>query len=233
MIPNHVGIILDGNGRWAQERGMSRSEGHLAGAKNLDKLTDYIFKKGVKVLSLYVFSTENFKRSKEEVDYLMNLFVKMFKNNFKQYNKKGYKVVFSGGRDNLNQEVLNAIDEITIKTQNNKKGTINFCLNYGSHREIIDACKKICKDNINIDDLNEELFEEYLYHKLPNIDLLIRPGKEKRLSNFMLWQLSYAELYFTDVLFPDFDEVEFDKALEEFNRRNRRFGGVTNEKKTN
>ena len=233
MIPNHVGIILDGNGRWAQERGMSRSEGHLAGAKNLDKLTDYIFKKGVKVLSLYVFSTENFKRSKEEVDYLMNLFVKMFKNNFKQYNKKGYKVVFSGGRDNLNQEVLNAIDEITIKTQNNTKGTINFCLNYGSHREIIDACKKICKDNINIDDLNEELFEEYLYHKLPNIDLLIRPGKEKRLSNFMLWQLSYAELYFTDVLFPDFDEVEFDKALDEFNRRNRRFGGVTNEKKTN
>ena len=233
MIPNHVGIILDGNGRWAKERGMSRSEGHLAGAKNLDKLTDYIFKKGVKVLSLYVFSTENFKRSKEEVDYLMDLFVKMFKRNFNEYSKKGYKVVFSGTKENLNDDVIYVMDEVTEKTKDNENGTINFCLNYGSHKEIVDACKKIYKDNIDIGSLTEDTFEKYLYNDLPGIDLLIRPGKEKRLSNFMLWQLSYAELYFTDVLFPDFDSKEFDKALDEFSRRNRRYGGITYEEKNN
>ncbi len=233
MVPNHVGIILDGNGRWAKERGLSRSEGHLEGAKNLDKLTDYVFAKGVKVLSLYVFSTENFKRSKEEVDYLMDLFVKMFKKNFTEYNKKGYKIVFSGSRDNLNDDVINVMEEVTSKTKDNKNGTINFCLNYGSHKEIVDACKKIVNDNVDINILDENLFEKYLYNDLPGIDLLIRTGREIRLSNFMLWQLSYAELYFTDVLFPDFDSKEFDKALEEFNRRNRRFGGIDYEKKTN
>lgn len=232
-IPNHVGIIVDGNGRWAKEKGMSRSEGHLAGAKNLDKLTNYIFEKGVKVLSLYVFSTENFKRSEEEVNYLMDLFVKMFNKYFENYSKKDIRIVFSGRREPLRKEILDIIDELTLKTKDNKSGTINFCLNYGSHAEIIDAVKKINRDNIDLDKLDEDLFSKYLYNDLPNLDLLIRTGREIRLSNFMLWQAAYAEFYFTEVLFPDFDSNEFDKALIEYNNRNRRFGGINYEEKTN
>ena len=237
IVPNHVGIIVDGNGRWATKRGKSRSDGHLAGSKNLDSLCQYIFENGVKILSLYIFSTENFKRSDEEVNYLMNLFVKKFKNDFKIYNKKGIKIIFSGRREPLKQEILDIIDDVTDKTKNNQNGILNFCINYGSHAEIIDACKQIAFDSnigkINVNELDEDLFSKYLYHELPNLDLLIRTGGELRLSNFMLWQLSYAELYFTDVLFPDFNNIEFDKALESYNNRDRRFGGINYEKKIN
>ena len=233
MIPNHVGIIVDGNGRWATRQGKSRSEGHAAGAKNLDVLCEYIFNKGVKVLSLYVFSTENFKRSDEEVNYLMDLFVKKFKQDFKKFSKKGIKIVFSGRREPLRKEILDIIDDITLKTQDNDKGILNFCLNYGGHAEIIDACKKIIKDNIDVEQLDDEMFAKYLYNDLPNLDLLIRTGGELRLSNFMLWQAAYAEFYFTDTLFPDFKKEEFDKALESFNNRERRFGGINYEKKNN
>lgn len=236
-IPNHVGIIVDGNGRWATKRGKSRSEGHLAGSKNLDNLCQYIFDKGIKILSLYIFSTENFKRSAEEVNYLMDLFVKKFKKDFKVYSKKGIKIVFSGRRTPLKQEILDIIDDVTEKTKDNQNGILNFCLNYGSHAEIIDACKKIVDDNnngkINVNELDKQLFSKYLYNDLPNLDLLIRTGGEIRLSNFMLWQSSYAELYFTDTLFPDFDRIEFDKALDDYNHRDRRFGGVNYEKKNN
>lgn len=231
MIPNHVGIIVDGNGRWAKERNLNRSEGHLQGAKNLDELTKYIFDKGVKILSLYVFSTENFKRSEEEVNYLMDLFVKIFKKNFEQYNKQNIKIVFSGRREPLRKEILDIIDDITIKTKNNTKGIINFCLNYGSHAEIVDAVNNIIKDDV--DNITEDSFRKYLYNDLPDLDLLIRTGRELRLSNFMLWQSAYAELYFTDVLFPDFNKTELDKALEEYKKRNRRFGGITYEEKIN
>ena len=236
-IPNHVGIIVDGNGRWATKRGKKRSEGHLAGSKNLDTLCQYIFDKGIKVLSLYVFSTENFKRSDEEVNYLMDLFVKKFKNDFKIFNKKDIKIVFSGRREPLRQEILNIIDDITNKTKSNKSGILNFCLNYGAHFEIIDACKKINKDvinkNLDIDDLDETIFKKYLYNDLPDLDLLIRTGGEIRLSNFMLWQVAYSEFYFTDVLFPDFNNIEFDKALLSYNNRDRRFGGINYENKNN
>ena len=236
-IPNHVGIIVDGNGRWATKRGKKRSEGHLAGSKNLDSLCQYIFDKGIKVLSLYVFSTENFKRSDEEVNYLMDLFVKKFKNDFKIFNKKDVKIVFSGRREPLRQEILDIIDDITNKTKNNKSGILNFCLNYGSHFEIIDACKKINLDvlnnNLDINKLDENMFKKYLYNDLPDLDLLIRTGGEIRLSNFMLWQAAYSEFYFTDVLFPDFNNIEFDKALLSYNNRDRRFGGINYEKKNN
>lgn len=236
-VPNHVGIIVDGNGRWATQKGKKRSEGHLAGSKNLDSLCQYIFDKGVKILSLYVFSTENFKRSDEEVNYLMDLFIKKFKNDFKIFNKKDIKIVFSGRREPLRQEILDIIDDITYKTKDNKSGILNFCLNYGSHAEIIDAVKKINKDVINnklvIDELNDDIFKNYLYNNLPDVDLLIRTGGEIRLSNFMLWQCAYAELYFTDILFPDFDEAELEKALDSYNRRDRRYGGINYEKKSN
>ena len=237
IVPNHVGIIVDGNGRWATQKGKKRSEGHLAGSKNLDSLCQCIFDKGVKILSLYVFSTENFKRSDEEVNYLMDLFIKKFKNDFKIFNKKDIKIVFSGRREPLRQEILDIIDDITYKTKNNKSGILNFCLNYGSHAEIIDAVKKINKDIINnklvIDELNDDIFQNYLYNNLPDVDLLIRTGGEVRLSNFMLWQCAYAELYFTDILFPDFNEAELEKALDSYSKRDRRYGGINYEKKSN
>lgn len=236
-VPNHVGIIVDGNGRWATQKGKKRSEGHLAGSKNLDSLCQYIFDKGVKILSLYVFSTENFKRSDEEVNYLMDLFIKKFKNDFKIFNKKDIKIVFSGRREPLRQEILDIIDDITYKTKDNKSGILNFCLNYGSHAEIIDAVKRINKDVINnklvIDELNDDIFKNYLYNNLPDVDLLIRTGGEVRLSNFMLWQCAYAELYFTDILFPDFNEAELEKALDSYSKRDRRYGGINYEKKSN
>ena len=236
-IPNHVGIIVDGNGRWATKIGKKRSEGHLAGSKNLDSLCQYIFDKGIKVLSLYVFSTENFKRSTEEVNYLMDLFVKKFKNDFKTFNKKDIKIVFSGRREPLRKEILDIIDDITFKTKNNKSGILNFCLNYGSHAEIIDACKKINIDiinnNLDINTLDDEIFRKYLYNDLPDLDLLIRTGGECRLSNFMLWQSAYTELYFTDILFPDFSNKDFDDVLLNYSNRDRRFGGINYENKNN
>lgn len=227
-IPNHVAIILDGNGRWAIKRGLKRSMGHKAGFDNLKKLSKYIFKKGVKVLSVFAFSTENFKRDKEEVDYLMDLLVTQFK---KLINKKdNVKIVFSGSRENLREDVINAINEIEEITKNNTAHIFNICFNYGGRLEIIDATKKIVKDVecgvLNVDDLTEEIYKNYLYNNIPDIDLLIRTSGELRISNFMLYELSYAEMYFPDTLFPDFDSKEFDKAISLYQDRDRRFGGI-------
>lgn len=225
-IPNHVAIIVDGNGRWAKERGMTRSEGHLAGFENLRDLSDYIFSKGTKILSLYVFSTENFKRSKEEVSFLMNLFVSKFKAEIKHFNEKNVKVVFSGRRENLPDAVIKAEEELSEATKNNTGGVVNFCLNYGGRAEIVDATKKIINDNVDPNMITEELFSKYLYQDLGDVDLLIRTSGEERLSNFLPWQLSYAEFYFPDTYFPDFKEKDFDKALEIYSSRDRRFGGI-------
>ena len=231
-IPNHVAIILDGNGRWAQSRGLKRSLGHKAGFENLKKLSKHIFKRGVKILSVFAFSTENFKRDKEEVDYLMDLLVKHFKTLINK--KDNVKIVFSGSRNNLREDVLDAINEIEELTKNNTEHIFNICFNYGGRLEIIDATKKIakdCKDGIlDINNLDEEIYKNYLYNKIPDIDLLIRTSGEFRISNFMLYQLSYAEMYFPQTLFPDFDNKEFDKALEVYNNRDRRFGGINKSK---
>ncbi|MDD3392167.1 MAG: polyprenyl diphosphate synthase [Bacilli bacterium] len=229
-IPTHVAIIMDGNGRWATSRGLSRSMGHKAGSENLEKLARYIIKQGVKVLSVYAFSTENFKRSDEEVDYLMNLFTTRFKKDAKKYNKENIKVVFSGRDYPLRADVIKTMQEITELTKNNTGGTINICLNYGGQAEITDVVLKIVKDTksglIEEKNINEKLINKYLYQDLPPIDFLIRTSGEKRVSNFMLWQLSYAELYFPEIHFPDFNNKAFDDALLVFNRRERRFGGV-------
>ena len=236
-IPNHVGIIVDGNGRWATSQGLKRSAGHKKGAENLEKLVLYILSKGIKVVSLYVFSTENFKRSEEEVGYLMKLFIEKFKTTVKKYNKSNIKVLFSGRRDPLSTEILSAMDEMVEMTKNNTGGTVNFCLNYGGHAEIIDASIKLHNDlnngKISISDINEDLYLKYMYNDLPMIDLLIRTGGEQRISNFMLWQLSYAEFYFPKTYFPAFDEKEFDKAILEYSSRDRRFGGINYESKNN
>lgn len=236
-IPNHVGVIVDGNGRWAKERGKSRSEGHKAGADNMEKLFSYMIEKGVRFISAYVFSTENFKRSKEEVDYLMNMIVKKFKLYKKKYSKENIRIVFSGRKEGLRDDVIKVINDLEEATKNNTKGTINFCLNYGGHAEIIDATKKIYDDVkngvLNITELNEEIYEKYLYQELPPIDLLIRTSGENRISNFMLWQLSYSEFYFPKTYFPDFKKDEFDQAILEYNKRDRRFGGINYENKSN
>lgn len=229
-IPNHVAIIMDGNGRWATKRGKKRSMGHLEGSKTLEKLALHAIKKGVKILSVYAFSTDNFKRSKEEVDYLMDLFITMFKNKMKKIEKEGIRIVFSGRRHPLRDDVLDAMGEIVDNTKNNQNGILNICLNYGGQEEIVDASKKMALDllnkNISIEDIDKVSFSKYLYQDLPPVDLLIRTSGEYRISNFMPYQITYAEFYFTDVLFPDFKEDEFDKAIDSFNHRDRRFGNA-------
>ncbi len=237
-IPNHVGIILDGNGRWAQERGLTRSEGHQEGFNNLMKLTEHVFKTGVKVLSVYAFSTENFKRSKEEVDFLMNLFENKFAEYAKDLKEKNIRLVFSGGRGKPVKkkiiDIINKCEEITKECTN---GIMNICFNYGSHLELVEAFKKMHTDidnhKFSIDDVNEDMLYHYMFQDLPPIDFLIRTSGELRLSNFMLYQASYAELYFPKTYFPSFDAKEFDKALLEYTSRDRRFGGINYETKNN
>ena len=227
-IPNHVAIILDGNGRWAKKRGLKRSLGHKAGFENLKELSDYIFEKGVKILSVFAFSTENFKRDQDEVDYLMDLLVKKFKQLINK--KNNVKIVFSGRKENLRDDVIKAINEIEEKTKDKEGHIFNICFNFGGRADIIDATKKISLDVLNgkikIDDINENMYPNYLYNKIPDIDLLIRTSGEYRISNFMLYQSSYAEMYFPETLFPDFKKEEFDKAIEIYNNRDRRFGNA-------
>ncbi len=233
-IPKHVAIIMDGNGRWATKRNLSRSIGHLEGSKTLKKIVEYAFSNGIEILSVFAFSTENFKRSKEEVNYLMNLFVKMFKDYFDELNEKGIKIVFSKKESGLPDKLENIIKDVTEKTKDNKNGIFNVCINYGGQDEIVDVVKKISKKvldgNINIDGINKNIIEENLYQKLPPIDLLIRTSGEYRISNYMLWQMAYSEMYFTNTYFPDFDEFELKKAIEEYSKRDRRFGNIEDKK---
>lgn len=226
----HVAIIMDGNGRWAKNKGLSRSLGHLEGSKNLEKLINYVFQKGIKVLSLYAFSIENFKRDKDEVDYLMNLFVKIFKEKFNFLKKQNVKIVFSKKEFGLRDDLEKLIREIENDTKDKDGHILNICLNYSGESEIVDMVKKVSQEvldnKLKIEDITKEIISKNLYQDLPPIDLLIRTSGEYRLSNFMMYQLSYAELYFTDTLFPDFHEEEFDLALDTYYKRDRRFGGV-------
>ena len=229
-LPKHLGIIMDGNGRWAKKRGLIRSKGHKKGAENLESLLEYIFKLGIKYVSIYAFSCENFKRDSVEVNYLMDLFVKMFTIKKKLFIKNNIKVLFSGRRDNLRDDVLLALSNLEIETSKLDGGVLNICLNYGGRQEIVDMVKKISTmvvdKIITIDDINEELINRNMYQSLPDVDFVIRTSGEERISNFMLWQSSYAEYYFPLTLFPDFDCKEFDKAIVEYQKRNRRFGGI-------
>ena len=221
-IPIHIGIIMDGNRRWAKEKGKRTIEGHLAGANRIIDLASYIFSKGVKYLSIYAFSTENFSRSEEEVKYLMNLIVKFFTERAKELDEKNMKIVFSGRKEPLSDKIYNVIQKVQDMTKNNTGGVLNICLNYGGRTEIVDAVNKIANEGKKI---TEEEISKNLYQELPDLDFVIRTSGEMRLSNFMLWQASYAEFYFPSTYFPDFDEKEFDKALEEYKNRHRRIGG--------
>ena len=228
MNPNHVAIIMDGNGRWAKNQGLKRTEGHLKGSETLKELVEYAFSNGVKVLSVFAFSTENFNRSKVEVDFLMDLFIKMFNEYFYELHEKGIRVVFSKKEEGLPLKLEGIIKDVTEKTKNNKNGIFNVCINYGGQDEILDMTKNICKkvknNELDIESITKEVINNNLYQDLPPIDLLIRTSGEYRVSNFMLWQLSYAEFYFTNTYFPDFNKYELEKALEEFKNRHRRFG---------
>lgn len=227
----HLGIIVDGNGRWAKKRGKNRSEGHKAGAEALKEIILYISENKIAdYLSLYVFSTENFNRSSEEVNYLMDLFMKWFDKASKEYKDANIKVLFSKNDSFLKKEVLDSIKILEEETKDNTGLVVNFCLSYGGRQEIVDATKSIARKVldglVSIDDINEELFSKNLYHELPDIDFLIRTSGENRISNFMLWQISYAEFYFPDTYFPDFTPKMLEDALDVFDKRDRRFGKI-------
>lgn len=223
---------MDGNGRWATKKGLERSAGHLEGSKTLEKILFHAMDMGINVLSVYAFSVDNFKRDKKEVDYLMKLVVKFLRSKIDKINKRNIKVLVSGRKEHLNKEVIDAIEKIEESTKDNDKGILNICLNYGGQEEIIDGAIKLACDinqGLDISSFKREDFRKYLYHDLPEVDLLIRTGGEQRLSNFMLYQLSYTEFYFTNTLFPDFDKSEFNKALFMYENRDRRFGGIYEE----
>ena len=229
-IPTHVALIVDGNRRWARQRHLPASLGHKAGFDRLTEITRYAIKDcGVHILSLYVFSTENFARDSREVNFLMDLLVNNYKAMTDEMIERGCRILFSGRRENLQPRVLDAMDYMMQATRDKDKGVVNFCLNYGSHAELTDAVRAIEREvragSLDPEQIDEATVERHLYSDLPPVDLLIRTSGEQRLSNFLLWQCAYAEFYFTPTLFPDFDKAAFDKALEEYARRDRRMGG--------
>lgn len=224
-IPQHVGFIMDGNGRWAKAKGLDRNEGHIAGAENVKKVVRYCFRKGIKVVSLYTFSSENWLRPKAEVDKLMSLLQDFLTDSLAEFSENGIKLLISGEIDRLPKKLAEICKKRIDETKNNKNGTLNIALSYGSRDEIIRACNLLVKEGVK--KVTAKNFEEKLYtYGLPDIDLVVRTSGEIRLSNFFLYQAAYAELYFTDVLWPDFDEKEIDKAIEWYLGRNRRFGKV-------
>ena len=227
---NHLGIIMDGNGRWAKLRGMNRSLGHREGANTLKKIIPVVKDLGISYLSVYAFSSENFKRSDDEVGFLMNLFIELFNKEMNNLIKEDVKIIFSGRRDLLSSKVLSAMDSIVLKSKDNTGLVVNILLNYSGENEVVDMTKSISNlvknGDVDIDDIDINLVYSNLYHNLGPLDLVIRTGGDTRLSNFMMLQSSYSEFYFTNVLFPDFLEDEVVKAVEVFNKRERKFGGV-------
>ena len=225
-IPNHIAIIMDGHGRWAEKRGLPRTFGHKEGADALRKIITYAGKIGVKYLTVYAFSTENWKRSKDEIDALMFLFKTYLKNEEKNIMKNNVRFLVSGRKNGVSSSLLEAIKKLEDKSRDNTGLTLNIAFNYGGRAEIIDAVNSILKSGA--DNINEEDFSKYLYNDIPDPELLIRTSGEFRISNFLLWQIAYSEIYITKALWPDFDEKELDKAIQSYNERDRRFGGVKN-----
>lgn len=229
--PNHIAIILDGNRRWAKARGLKPTEGHKAGAEAVKNIAKYAYDCGLKYLTVYAFSTENWKRDKSEVSLLMKLLDKFTSDLLVSDEKREIQIKVYGDITALDKKLQDKILKLEEKTKDNKKMVFGICLNYGGRDEIVRAVKKICKEvekgAINIEDIDDKLISNCLYTKdIPDPDLVIRTSNEYRLSNFLPWQSTYSELYFPkDVMWPDFNEAEFDKAIEEYIKRNRRFGG--------
>lgn len=229
-LPTHIGIIMDGNGRWAQKRGLSRSFGHRQGAKAMDACIKNIKQLSIPYVSFYAFSTENWKRSKEEVDALMELLDTYLDDIIKRQDPD-VRLLFLGDLSPFSQETQRKLKLAQEKTVNNQRLTVSICLNYGGRNEILHAVRCFAQDvnegKTDLNSISESKFAEYLYTaQLPDVDLVIRPSGEKRISNFLLWQSAYAEFVFLDVLWPDFKMKHLKQALDEYSERSRRFGGV-------
>ena len=226
-IPKHIAIIMDGNGRWAKEKGKLRVEGHKKGAENIEKIIDYSIKLGVKYLTVYAFSTENWKRPEAEVKALMKLFAKYLDDKKEELKKQGVKLLVTGTEENIPNKLLKKIRDTEEYLSDCNQITFNIAFNYGGRKEIVDGINKIIKENRENKEINEEEFKKYLYRpEIPDPELVIRTSGEFRVSNFLLWEIAYSEFYVTNVYWPDFDEREYDLAIASYNKRDRRFGGV-------
>ncbi len=230
-VPQHIAIILDGNGRWAKKKGMPRNYGHAQGSKNVERICEDAYKMGVKYLTVYAFSTENWKRPKEEVNALMDLLRNYMKTCLKTADKNRMRVRVLGDKSALDEDIRTRIAQLEEATKDNDGLCFQIALNYGSRDEMIRAMRRLSADcaegKLAPEEITENVFETYLdTHDIPDPDLMIRTSGEQRLSNYLLWQLAYSEFYFTDVLWPDFTKEELAKAIEYYNHRDRRFGGV-------
>jgi undecaprenyl diphosphate synthase len=228
-LPQHVAVIMDGNGRWAQQRGKNRLRGHEAGAKAVRKTVEAAAKLGIKHLTLYAFSTENWNRPKTEVSTLMSLLVRNLRLELQRMTDNNIRLSAIGSLDKLPKKVREELVEVIEKTQSNTGTNLTLALSYGAREEIkqavIDISKKVKNSIINVESIDETIINEHLYTQhLPDVDLLIRTSGEVRISNFLLWQIAYAELYFTDVMWPEFDEYELHQAINSYLKRERRFG---------
>jgi undecaprenyl diphosphate synthase len=226
-IPTHIAIIMDGNGRWAQQRGLPRVMGHRAGTNNIRRVLQAATEHGIKVLTIYAFSTENWGRPPAEVRGLMQLLSRTLRDQLKELNENGVQIRHSGSlvgiSDTLRRQILEALE----MTRNNSRIVLNVAFNYGGRSEIIDAVQRMIADRVPVEAITEDLFSDYLYtHGLPDPDLIVRTGGEYRLSNFLIWQAAYAEYYATPTYWPDFDEVELHNAIVAYTERDRRFGKV-------
>ena len=227
----HIAIIMDGNGRWAQKRGLPRSAGHKKGAETLQEIAKAAADMGIKCLTVYAFSTENWKRSKDEVDYLMNLLRQYLKSELKEIQERGARIRFIGERKMLDADIVAQMEHIERETENNDKLTFCVALSYGSRAEIIAAARKAAEEitagKLKPDQLTEDVFSGFLYTAgMPDPDLVIRTSGEQRLSNYLLWQIAYSEFYFTPTLWPDFSADELKSIIADFNSRERRYGKI-------
>lgn len=228
-IPKHIAIIMDGNARWAKENNLSLSKGHKEGSQNLQNIVEAAIEYGVKYLTVYAFSSENWQRPKKEVNYLMNLLEEYLDKETKPLIEKDVKIILSGDRQKISDKINRKIENIENITQNNKSLTLNVAFSYGSRQEIISATKNIAlalsEQKIKIDDIDENLISQNLYcPNIPDPDLLIRTAGDLRVSNFLLWQIAYSELYFTNKFWPEFSKTDLLAAITEFNKRERRYG---------
>ena len=226
-LPNHVAIIMDGNGRWAKQRGLPRLAGHEAGTSNVRRVVDRFNNYEVKYLTLYAFSTENWRRPDEEVNGLIHIFARMIDRETKALHEKGVRLFHLGKADSLSEELQTKVNKAIELTKNNTGITLSIAFDYGGRAEILDAVRRIVRDGIRPEDITDSLFSSYLYTpNVPEPDLIIRTAGEMRLSNFLIWQSAYSEYYSTPTLWPDFKDEEVDKALIAYSRRERRFGGL-------
>ena len=233
-VPQNVAIILDGNGRWAKSKGMPRNYGHAQGSKNVERICEEAWRMGIKYLTVYAFSTENWNRPKSEVDALMKLLRNYMKTCLKTAEKNDMKIRVIGDIKALDEDIKNRIIELEEASKDNNGLNFTIAINYGSRDEMIRAVKCLAQDCVDgkicVDEISDPVYESYLdTHGIPDPDLLIRTSGEQRLSNYLLWQMAYTEFYFTDVLWPDFTKEELVKAVEQYNSRDRRYGGVKEE----